>query len=144
MRLVLITGLRPTSIPYKSTDERRPFAIGPSVARCFPDPPVQTLCRKVQEVACGGIFAFSIKIMLGRYREASKQEGVTKRFARPGECKGQIFLVVVVGVLRRRAEGTPGRWAAGQSDDARYECSWSFLALLRIRVDSKWWHGESI
>lgn len=150
MRLVLITGLRPTSIPYKSTDERRPFAIGPSVARCFPDPPVQTLCRKVQEVACGAIFACSIKIMLGRYREASKQAsrkgGGSSSLAREN-ARARIFfffLVVVVGVLRRRAEGTPGGRAAGQSDDARYECSWSFLALLRIRVDSKWRHGESI
>lgn len=149
MRLVLITGLRPTSIPYKSTDERRPFAIGPSVARCFPDPPVQTLCRKVQEVACGAIFACSIKIMLGRYREASKQAsrkgGGSSSLAREN-ARARIFFFFWWWWwgLRRRAEGTPGRWAAGQSDDARYECSWSFLALLRIRVDSKWRHGESI
>lgn len=94
MRLVMITD-RPY-LPPLQVHRRKTPAIGPSVARCFPDPPVQTLCRKVQEVACGGIFACSIKTMLGRYREASKQEGGRKRFARPGECKGQIFLVVVV------------------------------------------------
>lgn len=112
MRLVLITDPTDQSPPSLYVDGQRRLHLGVAT---FPIRPC-TLCRKLQEVACRGILACLMKNnawQIQRSKQASKQEGGRKRFARPGECKGQMFLVVVVvGGLRRRAEGTRGRRAA--------------------------------